>query len=261
MTPGTGRRIAYHRFGKAGARPKAYLQAAIHANELPGAMALHHLMPMLVAADKAGRIKGEIIVVPTINPIGQSQLVGNIHLGRYDFLGRENFNRNWLDLADPVAERVGAKLGGECTRQRRHDPQGGACGAGSHETGHRIADAQGRGDEALHRRGHRARPALRHGSRAAPVHFAPGLAGSGAAAGGRPGRRGDPVQRPLPRGADFFRRQRRALGQARPALSCRRDPAGVPVGHRRISRPARRKPSPGRERREQPVPFPGAQGE
>jgi len=111
MTPGTGRRIAYHRFGKAGARPKAYLQAAIHANELPGAMALHHLMPMLVAADKARRIKGEIIVVPTINPIGQSQLVGNIHLGRYDFVGRENFNRNWLDLSEPVAERVGAKLG------------------------------------------------------------------------------------------------------------------------------------------------------
>ena len=112
MTPGTGRRIAYHRFGKTGARPKAYLQAAIHANELPGAMALHHLMPMLVAADKAGRIKGEVIVVPTINPIGQSQLVGSTHLGRYDFLGRENFNRNWLDLSGPVAERVGRKLGG-----------------------------------------------------------------------------------------------------------------------------------------------------
>jgi predicted deacylase len=111
MTPGTGRTIAYHRFGKSGARPKAYLQAAIHANELPGAMALHHLMPMLVAADKADRIKGEIVVVPTINPIGQSQLVGNIHLGRYDFLGRENFNRNWLDLSGPVAERVGGKLG------------------------------------------------------------------------------------------------------------------------------------------------------
>ena len=39
MTPGTRRSIAFHRFGRAGARPKAYLQAAIHANELPGAMA------------------------------------------------------------------------------------------------------------------------------------------------------------------------------------------------------------------------------
>src|SRR6185503_20888700 len=111
MTPGTCRSIVYHRFGRAGARPKAYLQASIHANELPGAMALHHLMPMLVEADRRGRIRGEIIIVPTINPIGLSQLAGSTHLGRYDFLGRENFNRNWLDLSGAVAERVGAKLG------------------------------------------------------------------------------------------------------------------------------------------------------
>jgi predicted deacylase len=111
MTPGTGRSIAVHRFGKPGARPKVYMQAAIHANELPGAMALHHLMPMLVAADQARRIKGEIVVIPTVNPIGLSQLVGNNHLGRYDFLGRENFNRNWLDLSGAIAERAGDALG------------------------------------------------------------------------------------------------------------------------------------------------------
>ena len=110
MTPGTSRSIAWLRFGRAGARPKVYLQAAIHANELPGTMALHHLMPMLAEADRAGRVKGEVIVVPTVNPIGQSQLVGNNHLGRYDLLSRDNFNRNWLDLSGAVAERVGNKL-------------------------------------------------------------------------------------------------------------------------------------------------------
>ncbi|MGH8732195.1 MAG: succinylglutamate desuccinylase/aspartoacylase family protein [Burkholderiales bacterium] len=110
MTPGSGgRSIAYHRFGRSGARPKAYLQAAIHANEFPGAMALHHLMPMLAAADRRGRIRGEIVVVPTVNPIGLAQLVGNHHLGRYDFLGRDNFNRNWPDLSGPVAERLHGK--------------------------------------------------------------------------------------------------------------------------------------------------------
>jgi len=111
MTPGTSRSIAYHRFGRIGARPKVYLQAAIHANELPGVMALHHLLPMLVEADRLGRIKGEIVVVPAVNPIGLSQLVGNNHLGRFDLLGRENFNRNWLDLSGAVAERAGGKLG------------------------------------------------------------------------------------------------------------------------------------------------------
>ena len=111
MTPGTGRSLVTHRFGRSGARPKAYLQAAIHANELPGAMALHHLMPMLAAADRRGLIRGEIIVVPTVNPIGLAQLVGNNHLGRYDFLCRDNFNRNWLDLSGPVAERLDGALG------------------------------------------------------------------------------------------------------------------------------------------------------
>jgi predicted deacylase len=109
MTPGTGRSVVYHRFGRRGARPKAYLQAAIHANELPGAMALHHLMPLLVAAERRGRIRGEIVVVPTVNPIGLAQLVGNNHLGRYDFLCRDNFNRNWLDLSAAVAERLNGK--------------------------------------------------------------------------------------------------------------------------------------------------------
>src|SRR5207249_2380721 len=60
---------------------------------------------------QAGRIQGEIIVVPTMNPIGQSQLVGNMHLGRYDLLSRDNFNRNWLDLSGAVGDRVGRKLG------------------------------------------------------------------------------------------------------------------------------------------------------
>jgi len=110
MTPGTARSIAWLRFGRAGARPKVYIQAAIHANELPGAMALHYLMPMLAKADSDRRIRGEVIVVPTVNPIGQSQLVGNNHLGRYDLLSRDNFNRNWLDLSGPVAERLANRL-------------------------------------------------------------------------------------------------------------------------------------------------------
>ncbi len=113
MTPGSQRSISVLRFGKAGARPKVYMQAAIHANEMPGTMAMHHLMPLLADADKKGLIQGEIILVPTVNPIGQAQLVGNSHAGRYNLLSYENFNRNWIDLSDAVAERVGSKLGAD----------------------------------------------------------------------------------------------------------------------------------------------------
>jgi predicted deacylase len=111
MTPGTHRTISVLSFGKTGARPKVYMQAAIHANEMPGSMALHHLMPLLVEAEKKGLIKGEIILVPTVNPIGQSQLIGNSHAGRYNNLSNENFNRNWIDLSEGVAEKVWKKIG------------------------------------------------------------------------------------------------------------------------------------------------------
>ena len=111
MTPGTHRTVSVLSFGKSGARPKVYMQAAIHANEMPGTMALHHLMPMLSEADKKGLIKGEIILVPTVNPIGQSQLIGNSHAGRYNFLSNENFNRNWIDVSEPVAQKVWKKIG------------------------------------------------------------------------------------------------------------------------------------------------------
>lgn len=109
-TPGTERFIRVHRFGKRGARPKIYMHAAIHANELPGVMLLHHLIPMLAAADRAGKIKGEIIVVPMSNPIGFSQILNTEHLGRYAFVNRDNFNRNHYELSAPVAARIRDKL-------------------------------------------------------------------------------------------------------------------------------------------------------
>ena len=110
VSPGTARHLPVHRFGTPGARPKIYIQAALHADETPGLLVQHHLYSLLEEADRAGRIAGEVILVPYANPIGLSQYSNGIHLGRYEQGGGGNFNRNWPDLAAGVSEAVEDKL-------------------------------------------------------------------------------------------------------------------------------------------------------
>lgn len=110
---GSERFLTLHHYGDAEATPKAYLQASIHADEIPAMMALHHLLQRLEAADSKGEISGEITVVPYANPIGLSQFVNRRHLGRYALDGSGNFNRNWPDLTETVASAVEGKLGAD----------------------------------------------------------------------------------------------------------------------------------------------------
>lgn len=108
-SPGTRRELTVHRYGQAGARPRAYLQAGLHADEHPGLLTLNHLIRML----DEGRdpIAGEIIVVPVANPIGLSQHLHGYVVGRYDFSGGLNFNRDFPDISERVADAVEGSLG------------------------------------------------------------------------------------------------------------------------------------------------------
>lgn len=115
-SPGSARHLIAQRYGKPGARPKAYLQAAIHADEIPPLLVAHHLIRLLDQAERAGQIKGEIIVVPLANPIGSGQFLNTTHVGRYDLAGGGNFNRNWPDLSAGLAELVVDKLTADADR-------------------------------------------------------------------------------------------------------------------------------------------------
>lgn len=110
VSPGTERFLILHRYGTPGARPKAYLQASLHADEWPGQMALHHLIPMLDEADAAGRLTGEIVIMAYANPVGMHQRVGGEVLGRFAFDGSGNFNRSWPDLTEAVAAALDGAL-------------------------------------------------------------------------------------------------------------------------------------------------------
>ncbi|MER8828025.1 succinylglutamate desuccinylase/aspartoacylase family protein [Mesorhizobium sp. M0938] len=79
----------------------AYLQAALHAGELPGVVAIDALMPLLEEAEAEGRIKGNITVVPQANPIGRAQYHFGEHQGRFHLGTRTNFNRGFPLLAAP----------------------------------------------------------------------------------------------------------------------------------------------------------------
>lgn len=113
MSPGTERFLTVHRYGNKGARPKAYLQASLHADEIPGMLAAHHLLRLLDDADARGEISGEIVVVPVANPIGLGQIINASHSGRYELRGGGNFNRHWPDLYDGLLDAVRPKLGPE----------------------------------------------------------------------------------------------------------------------------------------------------
>ena len=111
MSPGTERYLQVLRFGAPQARPKAYLQASIHADELPAMLTLNHLVERLTSATQTQNVLGEIVVVPVANPIGLSQHLQGRAMGRFDLAGGGNFNRHYPDLDVSGDAELVAKLG------------------------------------------------------------------------------------------------------------------------------------------------------
>jgi len=110
MSSGTQRTLTVFRYGSEGARPKAYVQTTLHADETPGMLVMHHLMALLNDADKKNTIKGEVILLPVANPIGLSQHIFDSLQGRFEFSSRQNFNRDYPDIVDQIAIGLQGKL-------------------------------------------------------------------------------------------------------------------------------------------------------
>ena len=95
-TPGIEWRLPVIRFkGSDDAAPKVYIQAALHANELPGTALLHFLCERLRKAEAEWAIRGDITIVPQANPIGTAQSHFGELQGRFDLGSRTNFNRDF----------------------------------------------------------------------------------------------------------------------------------------------------------------------
>src|SRR5690606_438944 len=109
-TPGHSTTLYWYSAGPETAETKVHLQAALHADEQPGTMVLHHLLPMLREADAAGQLNARFVIFPSVNPLGLATRVLRRHIGRYDLETGVNFNRRWPDLYPLVAEALAGKL-------------------------------------------------------------------------------------------------------------------------------------------------------
>lgn len=106
---GSERKLSVFRFGS-GER-KAYIQASLHADELPGMRTAWELKKRLGELEAQGLLNGVIELVPVANPLGLGQLLQGNFQGRFEAGSGKNFNRDFVELSAPVAAALGDKLG------------------------------------------------------------------------------------------------------------------------------------------------------
>lgn len=107
---GTRHALHVYRYGTAGARPKVYIHAGLHADELAAHLVAHHLVMLLEEAEAQSAVTGDVTIIPVANPIGLNQMVLSDHLGRYDLSSGGNYNRGFPDVSDQVTAAVENRL-------------------------------------------------------------------------------------------------------------------------------------------------------
>ena len=99
--------LLVRRFGTPGARPKVYVQAGLHADEMPGVLTAHHLCTLLEAAT----VVGELAVLPLANPLGLAQRLLGGAVGRFSLADGSNYNRGYPRLWEAAGAALDGRLG------------------------------------------------------------------------------------------------------------------------------------------------------
>ncbi|NRR32283.1 succinylglutamate desuccinylase/aspartoacylase family protein [Oxalobacteraceae bacterium] len=100
-------------FGTPGAGKKVYIQASLHADEIPGMLVAQFLRKRLLQLEAAGALRGEIILVPVANPIGLAQAIHGAPFGRFDLSTGVNFNRAYKHVAEELKKSLDGQLGAD----------------------------------------------------------------------------------------------------------------------------------------------------
>ncbi|MCV2353948.1 M14 family metallopeptidase [Paucibacter sp. B2R-40] len=122
LTPasaGTARQLRSLHFGRCETGQKVYIQASLHADEVPPMLVAQALRERLAALEAAGLIAGEIVLVPMANPIGLSQEMQGVLCGRFDMGTGLNFNRHFRHLTAELIPLLEPILGADPLQNQR----------------------------------------------------------------------------------------------------------------------------------------------
>ena len=101
---------SYH-FGTPGRGKKVYIQASLHADEVPPMLVAQFLRTELARLEP--RLQGEVILVPAANPIGLAQAIHGAPFGRFDLTTGTNFNRAYKHVAEDLKASLAGLLGAD----------------------------------------------------------------------------------------------------------------------------------------------------
>ncbi|SHM75354.1 hypothetical protein SAMN05192549_102412 [Duganella sacchari] len=110
-------------FGPASEK-RVYIQASLHADEVPGMLVAQFLRRRLIALEAEAKLRAEIVLVPAANPIGLAQAVHGAPFGRFDLRTGINFNRAYKHVAAELKTMLTGQLGSDAAANvrivRRH---------------------------------------------------------------------------------------------------------------------------------------------
>ncbi|VXC76019.1 Succinylglutamate desuccinylase [Burkholderia sp. 8Y] len=114
---GTRRAITSYSFGPGGeTAPKVYIQASLHADELPGMVVAWMLKRRFAALEAAGGLNARIVLVPVANPAGLNQHWFGTHMGRFDMQSGHDYNRRFPDPGPALATQLDGRFTDDAAR-------------------------------------------------------------------------------------------------------------------------------------------------
>jgi hypothetical protein len=119
---GTQRSITSFHFGPTGGSGgwprKVYIQASLHAGEIPGMLVAHLLRQQFADLEARGLLQAEIVLVPVANPIGLAQQLHYQPQGRFDLETGENFNRLYSEPSAQIIPQLAQQLSADVDANR-----------------------------------------------------------------------------------------------------------------------------------------------